>query len=707
MQKKYIFIFLFAFLFLLVLQPSYALCNGTLGKEKYAPLENPVVTFTCSAVNEKSQSYNILWWNGTAYIANHTGTTPATTGQAFFDTITIPDNSVWTNANVSLTGTNLESGDWFNVSGKSATQLYINNFLTTENSNNGVWIGEIFGIQFTVKNYLNKSISNAKCIVSLEDGNNVPILQKETTSVYGLVDTNFILDSAGFEEGREYLVKASCLCGAGNTTIGCFDTDGNSLQYLSDFTRHIFNINTTLLVNTVNDKSIYYLKNKLFVCANVTNNNGVRKEIKVNYNFRCSNDSSNSNTDRALYGFGEEIRGISAGTTQNQCYQFIIPEYEKLQAHNSTCYSATDVTIQRTYSELTYSTTSPFFTIISDELNLYPDWERINNTYYSSIINLSKDDFLDFTSNIFGNLDLKFAGRRVDSILNTRDSKLNEGGVFATEFNNFTCRYCNNTPVNCNLEAVDDGFLELELRNVDMTSTGCYEVNVSFFKSQDESLQNISMYSDKQSNTLTNITSSLQNLTVSQGLAYEALEGIENKTGTFRLSVACPSSAVKNSIMTCGITYQIESGETQKEVDFTCYILDGTTKMSTINFNKMANTSVQTDYYEINVPSLATGEYKFQCEADYYNLGIRKDTFYDTFTVTELSSSTEPVTTGITAELVEQPTITEEKVFKQGLAGKIEWIKENKKYLIYVIPPLLIICCYIYYKRKYGEEEVE
>jgi len=121
----------------------------------------------------------------------------------------------------------------------------------------------------------------------------------------------------------------------------------------------------------------------------------------------------------------------------------------------------------------------------------------------------------------------------------------------------------------------------------------------------------------------------------SSGRSADALEGIENKTGTFHLDVACPSTGTIGSDMNCTINAYVEDSQTvQKEVDFTCYISDGITEYSSVNFNQMITKTPVAINQTFAVPSsFAEGtSYVLQCTADYYNLGSRRDSFYDTFT---------------------------------------------------------------------------
>jgi len=120
-----------------------------------------------------------------------------------------------------------------------------------------------------------------------------------------------------------------------------------------------------------------------------------------------------------------------------------------------------------------------------------------------------------------------------------------------------------------------------------------------------------------------------------------ALEGIENKTGTFHLDVNCPSEGEIGKDIACTITAYVEDSQTvQKEVDFTCYITHGNSNYSAVNFNQMVTKNAVSINQNFLIPSiLNTGtQYTLQCHADYYNLGSRRDSFYDTFTASNYGS---------------------------------------------------------------------
>ena len=113
-------------------------------------------------------------------------------------------------------------------------------------------------------------------------------------------------------------------------------------------------------------------------------------------------------------------------------------------------------------------------------------------------------------------------------------------------------------------------------------------------------------------------------------------EDIANKTGTFHLEVNCQKEATIGEYITCVITAQVEDSQLmEKEVDFNCYILEGSssTQHSLINFNKMITReefSISKDFF-LPTTLVANLSHIVKCEANYYNKGSRQDTFLDSF----------------------------------------------------------------------------
>jgi len=129
-----------------------------------------------------------------------------------------------------------------------------------------------------------------------------------------------------------------------------------------------------------------------------------------------------------------------------------------------------------------------------------------------------------------------------------------------------------------------------------------------------------------------------------------ALEGIEDKTGTFKLNVNCPNTAIAGDVVFCDIEAQVEDSQlVEKEVDFTCYINTNSGRASETNFNQM----ITIDLFKISRNFLVPGnlvvgeEHTLQCEASYFNLGSRTDRFSDTFTIVGDIGSTQVKGAGV------------------------------------------------------------
>ena len=165
-----------------------------------------------------------------------------------------------------------------------------------------------------------------------------------------------------------------------------------------------------------------------------------------------------------------------------------------------------------------------------------------------------------------------------------------------------------------NLEFLDDGSIEIELKNVDISNTGWVNVTLEFnqwFERNSDSLENQSI----------------------------SLAGINSKTGTFHLSVTCPEYGYIGLPIQCSIEAQVEASQTlEKEVDFTCYIKDGLgNNISSLNWNQMVTKDkiLMNKHFLVPLSLRDASEYILQCEAVYYNIGGRMDSFYNTFMTTD------------------------------------------------------------------------
>ena len=161
------------------------------------------------------------------------------------------------------------------------------------------------------------------------------------------------------------------------------------------------------------------------------------------------------------------------------------------------------------------------------------------------------------------------------------------------------------------------------------------------------------------------------------------------------------------------VTAYVEDSQLmEKEVDFTCYISDGTSAYSSVNFNQMITKTAVSVSRDFAVPSTFTSgqQYVLQCHADYYNLGSRRDSFYDTFTASTTSedggsSGGSGPSAGITGGVVGAGDDEEEKDFGDIL-DEFNPFSPNRNWafifveFIVIIGLIVFICLCIKKKRK-------
>jgi len=358
MKKAIYFLF-----FVLLITSVSAVCTVNFDEDEYNPGETVAATMICTSSTEKNKEYILSWSNSTSIVETDVGITPSVTGSPFFETYEIPlDATNWTNANATLTGSNLEGIDYFNVTGTSSNILTINNVIFYSK----VLMGNLFSVMFTVRDTNNLEVNNAVCEVFSSSSGGNPLQEcGEVVTYNGKAICGDILNSDTFIENNNYLVRIGCICGYGDNS--CFDEEGTQIQGARGSTAFPFSVSRWLNVSTITDKKSYTLSDDyIFVCANITNNQEERLSLEINYNYRCG--SSDSSTERIIIDEYKELRGISNLTTQNQCAQLQIKNKKGIQNKENNCYAATDVRILRKNGEIkfTYATTSSNFTITSN-----------------------------------------------------------------------------------------------------------------------------------------------------------------------------------------------------------------------------------------------------------------------------------------------------------------------------------------------------
>lgn len=378
-----------------------AVCTVTLNKNTYFPQSVATATMICTDVNEKSQTYTLTWKNSSTTLQTNTGTTPATVSQPFFQSLSIPSGSYYLNANATLTGTNLEGYAIFNVTGANITSLIITNPKYSDNTT--IYVGKTIGVMSTILDENNYSISGATCNIAIEDGNGYPILtSEEKKSYYGEVNSYFQLQPDSFEEYRQYIFKVNCYCGAAGTDNSCLDVLGNEVNLSVGKTQFPFRINQWLNVTTTTDKISYYTKDRIFICANVTNSHPTKRiPIEIYYRGRCSSGVQTDNdTDRSLIISNDapELRGVYANSTQMFCMRFIVPEAKFIQGQDAQCSASTTVWVMNEENTpiIAYNPLGSTFYINKSDMNVEADWERVGNYTFNSIINLSSNQYSEY-----------------------------------------------------------------------------------------------------------------------------------------------------------------------------------------------------------------------------------------------------------------------------------------------------------------------
>lgn len=119
----------------------------------------------------------------------------------------------------------------------------------------------------------------------------------------------------------------------------------------------------------------------------------------------------------------------------------------------------------------------------------------------------------------------------------------------------------------------------------------------------------------------------------------EALEGIENKTGTFLFTVNAPSSHLAGESMLFTLTAMIESTEASREVEFECFIPVNGVERNTITWTKMLFPGIlYTNSRYINVPDNLTGTQLLRCDLNQFSLGGQSIPAQDSFDIIPLSA---------------------------------------------------------------------
>ncbi len=539
-----------------------AVCTVTLDSTDYVEGEIVEADMTCSTGGERSQSYTLNWTNATGQqIHIDIGTTPSTTNTLFSETFSIPSNYVAVNGtklNVNMTGSGLEGTDSATVSTAGVTNLIITDVVISSS----FLVGRFGALDFKVIDSSGNAVSNAQCIIDIVDENDLPLApaggkipvpsQGDGKVLYSLFfDENFV------EEEITYKWDIACTClnttGSTSSEMGVC-TDGSNGDRITSFkhgeTQFPFTIDSWLTVNTVTDKSEYLPRQTIFICSNVTNTRTTRTPLHIFHQVRCSSGlDNNSDLDRSLIITDErdyDERGINANTTQMQCKEFVIPDIRHLEGKSSECVASTNTWVvdEDNKNIKGYSTTSTVFNITSDTINLPVDWAEISKNKFLAVINLSATEYLDWNGIGIGTIDVflnSLKGESFDPKTTRNLPQIDFSSFLSTRQIKEIIVWNASEQVTSRLEFLEDGNLEIEIPDQDMSSNGWYNITIEFEDFEERST--------------------------------EALEGINNSAGTFDFSITVPNS-YSGYVDVTGIGITGQGQILERDVQIACQVQD-------------------------------------------------------------------------------------------------------------------------------------
>jgi len=351
-------------LFVIFISFVYSVPVLILNDDNFRPTETVVAEMTISTGAEKNSPYTVEWWGGGSLQQTDSGTTP-NGFTPFFETFDIPAGVTWVDAYANFTIGTVSDIAYFNVSGNNSNLLTITDVSFAQ----AALPGNLFSIIFKIEDENNLGIDNAECLVYGTDITGAPLQSCGVVTSHNQVATcSDFLDEEVFNEGQQYLAVVRCNCGLGDNA--CFDENGNPVVAHAGSDLYPFTVGSWLTINTITDKNSYTLNDEyIYVCANITNNQNYRISLDIIYNYRCG--GQDNSTERVVIDSYEELRGISANTTQNQCAALEIKNIKSIQNKVNSCYAATDVRVlseDGLTSKLTYPTTNVLFNITSNSL---------------------------------------------------------------------------------------------------------------------------------------------------------------------------------------------------------------------------------------------------------------------------------------------------------------------------------------------------
>ena len=699
MKNKFVILLVGIFLFLIF--PLVSSSTTVLDSEAYVEGSTATLEMTITTGNEKNQAYTVTWKNATGYVVDtSTGTTPSSTTpplNEFFESFTINSSyiSIYGNAlNATLLGDNLAGQSNATISAATSSDLLIVDIvISTEN-----FIGTTLAISAKVKNGTEIGTAGASCRIDIETigGNTVVSGIEEISNHNGDLDVDFEIDSSHFIAGVQYLADINCFCEIGDGR-GCSNaedgasgegTKGFLIDDLNDFMINKKWANTTGFHDDFTaSQGMYpavYLKDEFGGKIQITD--GPTRINQEDISWGTFNNSVEGNKTTNGQGFLTGGKPASLCLLLNNTFteeKFIFVnevsfDDDTLEQHFFPISLDTGETLQGESIIMRTSVKPQIDEGVVERCSeefLLPTHVVGGNDFdinfhlhleeFEQELELESDEF-NFYGHEIGTPYIKIIDV-VNVTTSAFDSSINACNelevnitydYFGVDETKFIARYCfENTDrdviAGCIEKRIETDAGASSTINDTITlpyfkHAGTSEVDVSFFEETDRTTL-IGFADVEPYNTFTIVVNNSDSCRYSENLALQsqqrqasALEGIENKTGTFHLAVDCPAQASAGSEMTCSISAQVEDSQVvEKEVDFTCYLNDGVNNYNSFNFNQMINKTLLTVNKTILIPSsfTATQSYVFQCEARYYNLGSRTDKFFDTFVISSSGSS--------------------------------------------------------------------
>lgn len=687
MDNKILIIFASLFLFLIV--PFVSASTLVLDSLSHVEGSTATAEMTITTGNEKNQAYTVTWKNATGYVVNtSTGTTPSSTTSPlneFFESFVINSSyiSLYGNAlNSTLSGTNLEGQSNATISVATSSDLLIEEIvISTQN-----FIGTTLAISAKVKNNTENGVNGALCRIDIETigGNTIVSGIEEISNHNGDLDVDFEIDDAHFEAGVQYLADINCFCPTGNDNKCSNSDDGSSgegtkgflIDDLNDFMINKKWANATGFHDDFTaSQGMYpavYLKDEFGGKIQITDgptrieqedinwgsfNNSVKGTTTTNGQGFLSGGKSaslclllNNTFTEEKFIFINEV-SFDDDTLEQHFFPISLDTGETLQGEHvimrTSVKPQTDEGVVERCSEEFLLPTHVIggndfdinFHLHLEEFEQELELESDEFNYYGHEIGTPYIQIIDVVNVSTSAYDSSISACNELEVNITYD-------YFGIDETKFIARYCfENTDrdviAGCIEKIIETDRGSSSTINDTITlpyfkHAGTSEVDVSFF--EEESMSLIGFADVEPYNTFTIVVNNSESCKYSENLDLQsqqrqasALEGIENKTGTFAFSINADVQEI-NGLISFSLSALLEiSGKDELEGFFSCYI-DGHKGETEIQFENAVNkTTAFVTSKNLNVPENLTGIQTIQCDLGFIVFGNDKDSATDTF----------------------------------------------------------------------------